>query len=75
VSRKPIVVPVRLSDVQRARLNGFSPLEAGDAAKANSDHFQILVRETDGRREIQIHCPTFLRGPLGFNLAPGGISY
>lgn len=49
----------------------------GDGCKANSEYFQWAYTRTSDGAEIEIHCPTFLRGPLGFSVSPTGmgISY
>ena len=69
------MVPIKISVVDRLSMQGYSLLKGCDAAKANSDYFAIMVRHRDdGGSDIQILCPTFLRGALGFSI-DGGISY
>lgn len=66
---------ITLSEFDRLRQSGYEPLDSGDASRANSDYFQIMVRRNaTGNSDIRILCPTFLRGPLGFKSA-GAISY
>jgi hypothetical protein len=36
----------------------------GDASRASGPHFAVYLNEA--RTEMEIHCPTFLRGPLRF---------
>lgn len=48
----------RISDLKNA---GYRHLQ-GDAGKANSEFFEVLVH--DDKKRIVIMCPTFLRGPL-----------
>lgn len=67
---------VSWTQVEHYRKSGYLVLEDGDAAKANSDSFIVMVRKgEDGKRkDFMVLCPTFLRGPLGFS-TNSGVSY
>jgi hypothetical protein len=75
--KEPIPKTIKLSDVERLKREGYTPLADCDAAKANSDYFLVMVKRTGPGADmrVQILCPTFLRGPLGFNSSGGGVSY
>jgi hypothetical protein len=68
---------VRLSEVETLRAEGYEPIAGGDAAKANSDYFMVMVkRGSDGAPDrIRILCPSFLRGGLGVSGTKVGFSY
>lgn len=66
---------IPLSDIESLKEAGYVPLEHGDASKANSDYFVVMVKDKpDGGRDVEIVCPSFLHGPLGLQIT-GGISY
>lgn len=74
--------PITLSEIERLKEAGYQPLAAGDASKANSDYFMVMVRErtdataTNGMtREVVIVCPSFLRGTLSMSKVQGGFGY
>lgn len=68
---------ITLSEIERLKSQGYTPLADCDAAKANSDYFMVMVRRSGSGTEmrVEIVCPTFLRGPLGFTSSGGGVSY
>lgn len=73
--QNPKPIQIRPHEIEDWKRQGYVPLEAGDAGKANSDYFAIMVRDNqDGTRSVEIVCPSFLRGPLGFT-AKGCVSY
>lgn len=64
--RERKIVPVSWTDVDKLKKDGFT-FSAGDIEKANSDGFVLMKKEDNGKREIVILCPTFLRGPIHIN--------
>lgn len=73
--KNPKPIPILPSEMEEWKNQGYVPLESGDAGKANSDYFMIMVKDDQsGLRSIKILCPSFLRGPLGFT-AKGCVSY
>lgn len=73
--KSPALRPILLSDIEELKQQGYKPLEAGDASKANSDYFMVMIREKEGGGVyVDIVCPSFLRGSLGFE-SVGGIAY
>jgi hypothetical protein len=65
---------IKISEIENLKRQGYVVLEGGDAAKANSDGFHILIREREGKpMDIAILCPTYLRGPLW--IRNGSVSY
>lgn len=69
------VIPIKLSEVENLLKQGYETFVGGDAAKANCDGFQIMVKRQEGQdMRVSIVCPTFLRGPLSFRVV-GGIAY
>ncbi len=61
--RTPFLIQPKMADppYEPFLLNDF-----GDSAKANGSFFALHV--TVDRKRLQIHCPTFLRGPLGVRM-------
>lgn len=74
--KEPKPVAITLSEFEHLKEQGYEPLGGGDASRANSDYFLVMVRkdESGGGCNVQIVCPTFLRGPLGCTVR-GGFSY
>ena len=66
--------PILPSQIEKMKSEGYEPIQGGDASMANSDYFMVFVRGAGDNRMVEILCPSFLRGGLGFN-ARGGISY
>jgi hypothetical protein len=64
-----------LSEIERLKADGWVPLAVGDASKANSDYFAVMVRDRNGARDVMIVCPSFLRGPLSMMSVHGNICY
>lgn len=66
---------ITLSAISEMEKLGFKPLHGGDASRANSDYLMVMEQCTDKKeRRIEIVCPSFLRGPLGFTVT-GAVSY
>ena len=75
--KDPKPVAITLSEFESLKEQGYEPLGGGDASRANSDYFLVMIRkrEVGGTgADVQIVCPTFLRGPLGCTVL-GGFSY
>lgn len=75
------LLTIPLSEIEALKEQGYVPLEYGDASKANSDYFMVMIRRHEKKTDelqrdddIEIVCPSFLRGPLGFE-SRGCISY
>lgn len=67
--------PITLSAIREMEDRGFKPLQGGDASRANSDYLMVMEQRTEnGERRIEIVCPSFLRGPIGFTVT-GAVSY
>jgi hypothetical protein len=72
----PSVKTITLSEVKQLEDAGWTVFRGGDAAKANSDHFLVMVRKRESaksERDVMVFCPTFLRGPL--YITDGSIAY
>lgn len=73
--KAPQIKPLLLSQIKALQEQGYELLRGGDAQKANSDFFAVMVRTEGSTRSIKIVCPTFLRGPLGIDQNCRSISY
>ncbi len=69
-------IPIKLSEIEALRNQGYEIIRGADVSKANGDYFVIMEKITgDGSRSIRIFCPSFLRGGIAIHGVTGSISY
>lgn len=68
--------PIKISEIESLKSQGYEIIRGGDISKANGDYFVIMERKSgDGTKSVRILCPSFLRGSIGIHGVSGSISY